>query len=382
MSEAFSLDGDAPIELLEERVKTIQLMIDMYTAELNRWHGIKNKLDGMINAKLLESTEIVEEPTDLGAKATRPKIAGARKRPVANQKGATLSFLPTVTAPSVQELQQLEKERVPAELSAASDKIGTDAKPSAVGAAIKKGVPMMGFNPMAGLKKEAGPMLKMENCKDCGCEEFQADAFKKTKCTNCFHVHPVSAEIGQEKVTENSVPKGNKEKKKLADNHKAEEKVHVFPVQEPLSENEEKCLELEDSALPKLPEVLPDGPVLPELPSIPKLPELPESTEDGPLISTPPIPDAGPEKDDMPPMLPKVPSTLLIEEVTELPKTSVLNQKGSLPKPNATQYSEVVPPCRSCGCDKFQQDRFKPSKCSTCFHVHVPPKAPEVKPDN
>lgn len=58
MSETWSLNSDAPVELLEERLKTIQLMIDMYASELNRWENIKNKVDSMIKAKLGTTDEV------------------------------------------------------------------------------------------------------------------------------------------------------------------------------------------------------------------------------------------------------------------------------------------------------------------------------------
>lgn len=55
------------------------------------------------------------------------------------------------------------------------------------------------------------PVVK---CKECGCDDFSPDSFKKTKCSNCFHVHagapPPPSKSGGAKPDEpavESVPK-------------------------------------------------------------------------------------------------------------------------------------------------------------------------------
>jgi len=52
----------------------------------------------------------------------------------------------------------------------------------------KKGmIGAKGFNlGLAPAEASTEPVVK---CKECGCEDFVPDSFKKTKCSNCFHVH-------------------------------------------------------------------------------------------------------------------------------------------------------------------------------------------------
>lgn len=46
-----------------------------------------------------------------------------------------------------------------------------------------------GSKPTAGLTNSANANGGSMACRECGCDEFRANVFKKGSCNNCFHVH-------------------------------------------------------------------------------------------------------------------------------------------------------------------------------------------------
>lgn len=257
-----------------------------------------------------------EEPTNLGSLGSKPKIRGSTSRAPPTMKKEPLVFTPTVVAPSQAEMEEMEKKRIAEEATATP-------KP--------KKVQPVGFNPLLGMKSPAGPAVKYDKCNDCSCDDFSPDTFKKGKCSNCFHIHPVSKDAPPSPATS--------------------------PVPTPAEEEEQ-----------------PPPPTTPH-PNA-KTPEKADEPK-------PPAPE------------PKSPAPLVVEDLkppaTESGGVSPNNKRligakgfnlGLAPTEAPT---EPVVKCKECGCDEFSPDSFKKTKCSNCFHVHSgappPPKTGGPKPE-
>jgi len=272
-----------------------------------------------------------------------------------------LVFTPTVVAPSQAEMEEMEKKR-------ASEDASTKSTTDGSGSAKPKKVQPVGFNPLHGMKASSGPTLKYDKCNDCSCADFSPDTFKKGKCSNCFHIHPVSKLDAPPSpaLTPSSPPV-------IPDDDEEQPPPPTTPFPGTLPKSPEtKALDSRTSysgTMPKTPEARLDS-------SRASSSEPPRSSVAGGDVSLKAIPidDAlkPPAGDGSVPTSPNA--------------KKLIGAKGfNLGLAPAEAPTEPIVKCKECGCDDFSPDSFKKTKCSNCFHVHAgappPPKSGGPKPD-
>jgi len=286
----------------------------------------------------------IETPTNLGALGSKPKMRGSTSRAPPTKKADPIVFTPTVVAPSQTEMEEMEKKR-------AADDVPKKADDTPVKA---KKVQNVGFNPLVGMKQTTGPAMKYDKCTECSCDDFSPDTFKKSKCSNCFHVHPASKDQPQPPPTPTAASTAPTPTAAAAS--KEEEEEQPPPPTTPYPGTPAKTPEAKAEAKD---DVSKKG-------EVSKPPPEPLKTDEA--LKPPP----GTESGGMSPNA----------------KKGMLGAKGfNLGLAPLEAPTEPVVKCKDCGCEDFAPDSFKKTKCSNCFHVHAgappPPaaKAAAAKPD-
>jgi len=226
----------------------------------------------------------------------------------------------------------------------ADEKAGVGEKPPGTPEKAPKKVQPAGFNPLVGMKSPTSA-VKYDKCTDCSCNDFSPDTFKKGKCSNCFHIHPVS------KDQEDGAPPG-----KVDD----DDDEQPPPPAAPYPGGKE----------PAKADKTPDTPK-PEATKSSSIDASDKPAGLRPSASEASIPAATAASATMSP---------------KVKKLSALGAKGfnplagmSTPTAADAASSEPVGKCKECGCEDFSPDPFKKNKCMNCFHIHAPAPPPPKK---